>query len=393
MRCPACSSHVDGTSRSCPRCGVRLFSLAAGVLFDERYLIERGLGRGGMGEVYQAHDRELEETVAIKLLRPDLTDSPDALRRFRAEARLARRVRHKNVCAIHDFGRCGDVCYLTMEYVDGIDLHADLRAKGRLSATEALDATLQTAAALEAIHELGIVHRDLKTANLMRDAQGLIRLRDFGIATRPGEEHGVSLTGTGMVVGTPEYMSPEQLRGEAVDARTDLYSLGVVLFELLTGDVPFRATTPLATALKQLQEPPPLTGRPGRPLPPETVPVLRTALAKDRAERYPDVGAMAAALRAAQTETRERDTEPTLVLALPPSAPPAAPSSPARPTPPAEPDFEVELTPREEPATGPLDEFEDDLEAPPAAPSPSTPPERPSSAKTKDEKPDFDVEY
>jgi len=293
MACPSCGASNEDDSGSCFSCGKDLFALTKGALLNERYDILQPLGRGGMGMVYKAHDRVLEETVAIKLLRADVAQSDDAMRRFRNEIRLARNIRHKNVCGIHEYGQQGHLRYIVMEYVEGTDFRQIVKRQGSLSAQEACAVTIEIASGLQAIHDAGVVHRDLKTPNIMRDAKGTVRLMDFGIAKRMDATTG---TATGLVVGTPEYMSPEQARAERVDARSDLYALGIVLFELLTGHVPFRGDTPLATLMKHLSEAPTFDDP---RIPPALVGVLQRALVKDREQRFAAASDMADAVRRA----------------------------------------------------------------------------------------------
>ncbi len=268
--------------------------IARGSLLANRYQVESVLGEGGMGLVYKAHDAVLDETVALKVLRPNFARTPEADRRFRSEIKLARKVSHRNVCRIHEYGEDGDLRYLSMEYIDGVNLKQAVRGKGGLPVEEAREITIQIAKGLRAIHDVGIIHRDLKSANLMRDARGVVRLMDFGIAKKWGEEVGEGMTGVGDIIGTPEYMSPEQARGQKLDFRSDIYALGVVMFELLTGEIPFRGETPLDTLLKHVQEPPPLEGR----IAPSLVPVLKRALAKDPRDRYASARGLVADLRA-----------------------------------------------------------------------------------------------
>ncbi|HET7293192.1 MAG TPA: serine/threonine-protein kinase, partial [Vicinamibacteria bacterium] len=183
------------------------------------------LGKGGMGFVFKARDRMLEEDVAVKALR---SDTPlDVARRFRTEIKLARRVRHPNVCAIHEYGEERELRYIVMELIKGVDLREVLRTRGRLPPAEATQVVSQIAQGLEAIHRLGIIHRDLKTSNVMRDVRGVIHVMDFGIAKSLDSE---GATATGVIVGTPEYMSPEQAKSHKVDHRSDIYALGVVTY-------------------------------------------------------------------------------------------------------------------------------------------------------------------
>ena len=298
MICPFCRAENDEAAESCFTCGKVLVtsSLAPGTVVASRYDILATLGSGGMGVVYKAHDRVLDEIVALKTMRPDLVRQPEMARRFRSEIKLARKVRHPNVCAIHEYGEEAGLHFIAMEFIDGMDLRRFMREGHSLSTEEAFDVAVQVAQGLQAMHGVGIIHRDLKTPNIMRDVTGRVRLMDFGIAKQAGSETTVG----GQVVGTPEYMSPEQARGHKVDLRSDVYALGIVTYEIFTGCVPFRAETPIATILKQINEPPPLDGPPGARLPAPLVPVLRKALAKDPEERYQSGAEVLEALRAAR---------------------------------------------------------------------------------------------
>jgi serine/threonine protein kinase len=293
MNCPTCKTANDPNAEVCSACGHPL-SISLGSLLAGRYEIQGVLGEGGMGTVYKAHDRVLDESVALKVLRPSFARTPEADRRFRSEIKLARKVTHRNVCRIHEYGEDGNLRYLSMEFVDGANLKQVVRGKGGLPVEEARELTIQIAKGLQAIHDVGIIHRDLKTANIMRDAHGVVRLMDFGIAKKWEEEAGEGLTGVGDIIGTPEYMSPEQARGQKLDFRSDIYALGVVLFELLTGELPLKGETPLDTLLKHVQEPPPIEGR----IPDVIAPVVRKALAKDPRERYASARGLVADLRA-----------------------------------------------------------------------------------------------
>jgi serine/threonine protein kinase len=209
-----------------------------------------------------------------------------------------------------------------MEYLQGNDLKQELREKGPPPAQEAFDVAIQVAEGLQAIQEVGIIHRDLKTPNLMRDGRGVVRLMDFGIAKEGDDQGSGGLTSTGQVMGTPEYMSPEQCRGERIDARSDIYALGIVNYEIFTGQVPFHGETPVATIFKHIQDPVPLSGAAAVRIPASAVPVLLKALAKDRNGRFESAAEMAAALRQARAD----DVSPT--ASLPVAAPVAAPADP-----------------------------------------------------------------
>ncbi len=329
MKCPKCESDVSDSADLCFNCGHALRTsktLIRGSLVDGRFEIQAPLGKGGMGMVYKARDHKLEETVAIKVLRSDVSSDPDMERRFRTEIRLARRVRHRNVCGIHEYGDAGGLRYIAMEYIEGVDLRKVLVESGPLAVEQAFDVCIHVAEGLQAIHDVGIVHRDLKTANLMQDKLGVVRLMDFGIAKQLGAEATIGATATGLVVGTPEYMSPEQAQGGKVDTRSDIYAMGIVAFELFTGRVPFRGETPLATIFKHLQEPPLLDGPGAPPLPPSLVPVLRCALEKKADARYATAAEFAQAMAAA------RDAAGIAPLAPGPQTP--RPSGPITPRPP-----------------------------------------------------------
>jgi serine/threonine protein kinase/Flp pilus assembly protein TadD len=227
-------------------------NLAPGTLLAGRYEIVQLLGRGGMGAVYKAKDKELDRFVALKLIRAELAGNPEVLRRFKQELILARQVTHKNVIRIFDLGYSGGIQFITMDFVEGKDLRTLLRENGKFAPYEAARIMLQICRALEAAHAERVIHRDLKPQNIMIGAKGRVYVMDFGIARSaylPG------MTQTGALIGTPEYMSPEQARGEELDERSDIFSLGVIFYELLTGTSPYPSAAPLATLWKRMQEP------------------------------------------------------------------------------------------------------------------------------------------
>lgn len=222
-----------------------------GTVLGSRYEILRVLGEGGMGAVYQARDKELDRLIALKVIRPELAGNPAILQRFKQELILARHITHKNVVRIYDLGEADGIKFITMEYVDGEDLRSLLKHHGKFSPGEAVRIVEQVCRALEAAHAEGVIHRDLKPQNVMRDGQGRIVVMDFGLA-RSLEEPG--MTQTGALVGTLEYMSPEQALGATLDQRSDLFAVGLIFFELLTGRVPYKADTALASLMKRTQE-------------------------------------------------------------------------------------------------------------------------------------------
>jgi eukaryotic-like serine/threonine-protein kinase len=290
------------------------FAVGPGSVLANRYEIVDYIGKGGMGVVYRAHDRTLDETVAIKILRPQLLDDPSMTQRFLAEIKLARRVTHKNVCRIHDYGQEGSVGFISMQFVDGIELRRIVRAQGGLLVDEAFDIALQLVDGLEAIHDQGIIHRDFKTSNVMVDRRGTAQLMDFGIAKLWEGEGASGLTGFGQIIGTPEYMSPEQAQGEPLDPRSDIYSLGVVLFELFTGIVPFKGDSFGAILYKKIHESLRLDSPEAANLPPSLKPVVEKALATSAADRYPSTRELRTALLAARAQTAADRADTTITI-------------------------------------------------------------------------------
>jgi serine/threonine-protein kinase len=259
--------------------------------------VQAVLGRGAMGVIYRAHDPVIDRTVALKLVRADLLEGEEReefLARFRQEAQAAGRCTHPNIVTIHDFALHEGNPFLAMEYVHGDSLAVALRRAGRFAPAVAIAVIVQVLDALGAAHALGIVHRDIKPANILLLADGRVKVTDFGIARI--DTAGMTLAGT--VLGTPSYMSPEQCRGDAVDGRSDLFSAGAVLFELLSGERPFPGRT-FTAITHALMDPAPFD--PGTRLagqPPALVAAVRRALAKRAEERFTAAAAMAAALRA-----------------------------------------------------------------------------------------------
>jgi eukaryotic-like serine/threonine-protein kinase len=230
-------------------------ALEPGRILGNRYEILQILGQGGMGAVYKARDTELDRLVALKVIRPELAQYSEVLQRFKQELILARQVTHRNVIRIYDLGEAEGIKFITMDYIEGRDLKSMIREKGKFEAKEAVDVVVQVARALEAAHGEGVIHRDLKPQNIMVEQQGRVSVMDFGIA-RSMEEVGGGMTQTGALMGTIEYMSPEQAKGEKLDARTDLFSLGIIFYETLTGNSPYKADTAMASLYKRLKEVP-----------------------------------------------------------------------------------------------------------------------------------------
>ncbi|HET9314034.1 MAG TPA: serine/threonine-protein kinase, partial [Vicinamibacteria bacterium] len=304
MTCPSCGAPTtDEQAVVCFTCKAPLLAVGQGDVLAGRWEIRSFLGRGGMGAVYRAHDRTLNEEVALKVIRPDLMETPETRDRFTSEIKLARRVSHQGVCRIHEFGEDGRQRFFTMELVEGHDLRDRIRDGGPLSPERAATLAAEIADALQAIHAAGIVHRDLKPLNVMLDAQGRVRLMDFGIAKGLGSGTGAG-TASGYVVGSPEYMSPEQARGRPVDARSDIYALGIVLHEMLTGAPPFRGDDPVTTLLMHVEEEPALEG-----IPEPLRAIVARALAKDPEQRFRTAMGMAQALRAASAALAAAPTE------------------------------------------------------------------------------------
>ncbi len=272
-------------------------TLATGSLLAGRYEITAPIAVGGMGEVWKARDRVLDRIVAAKVLKSEYTDDPSFLARFRNEARHTAALSHPNIASVYDYGETVDdsgskqLAFLVMEFVEGQPLAQILHDEGKLPVDWTLHVLEQSAEGLSAAHRAGVVHRDIKPGNLMVRPDGVVKLTDFGIAQA---RDATPLTRTGMVVGTAQYLSPEQAQGLEVNAASDVYSLGVVAYECLTGGRPFDGTSQVAIALAHINRPPP-------PLPAEVPPAVRLlverALAKDPADRFADGGAFADAIR------------------------------------------------------------------------------------------------
>jgi len=272
-------------------------ALRPGALFAGRYEVKEILGSGGMGIVYRAFDRELQEPVAIKTLRPEVMGGgSSALERFKQEIRLARRIAHRNVVRTYDLGEVNGMYYLTMEYVEGTSLKQLIDSRGRLPVAVALTVGKQLCRALEVAHAEGVIHRDIKPQNIVVDPTGFLKVTDFGIARLANPPQGQGLTEAGVSIGTPDYMSPEQLSGAELDPRSDLYAAGVVLFECVTGRVPYVADTPWALVAKHLEEDPPSPRALNADVPETFAAVILRAMAKEPGQRFASAAEMHDAL-------------------------------------------------------------------------------------------------
>ena len=267
-----------------------------GTVLSGRYRLESKLGSGGMSTVYLARDETLERWVAAKVLHREISDQPDQIERFRREARAVAQVSHPNVVAVIDAGEDGGRPYIVFEYVDGETLKQRIDRSGRLPLDEAAAYAIEVGRGLGAAHARRLVHRDVKPQNVLIDSEGRAKVTDFGIA-RELEQDG--LTKTGRVLGTTDYVSPEQAMGKEVDARSDIYSLGILLYEMLTGDVPFQADNLVGVAMKHVNEQMPNVQKVRPGVSSALAAVVERATEKDADKRYPDMKAMLADLEAA----------------------------------------------------------------------------------------------
>jgi serine/threonine-protein kinase len=295
--CPTCGTEYPLSERFCPRDGTALRSANAqgdllGSVIAERYHILKKLGEGGMGTVYLAEHVKMGRKAALKVMNPGMNSDPDAIARFNREAANASRLNHPNVCGIYDFGETPDgLIYLAMEFIEGESLTSLIEKNGSLAAPRAASIIHQAADALAVAHDYGIVHRDLKPDNIMiakgRDGSDLVKVVDFGIA-KASSSDAQKVTKTGLVVGTPEYMSPEQLAGDKLDGRSDIYSLGLVAFNCLTGLLPFPSNSAQEAMIMRLTDQPKTLAemKPDIEWPAELQAVMDKVLARDANERY-----------------------------------------------------------------------------------------------------------
>jgi serine/threonine protein kinase/tetratricopeptide (TPR) repeat protein len=301
MKCPRCHSDNPDTSQYCGECGTQLIPsedvplshtktlktpkeiIKRGTVFAGRYEVIEELGKGGMGEVYRVFDNKIGEEVTLKLVRPEIAADGKTIERFRNELKYARKISHKNVCRMYDLHDEEGTPYITMEYVPGEDLKSMMAMAKQISAETTVSIAKQICEGLAEAHRLGVVHRDLKPNNIMIDKKGNARIMDFGIA-RSLEAEGI--TGDGSIIGTPEYMSPEQAEGMEADHRSDIYSFGVILYEMVTGKVPFEGDTPLSIALKHKREIPHDPRKYNPQVPSELSSLILKCLEKDKEKRF-----------------------------------------------------------------------------------------------------------
>ncbi len=258
-------------------------STTTGSTFASRYQVIEELGHGGMGRVYKVFDTKIKEKVALKLIKPEIASDKETIERFSNELRLARKIGQRNVCRMFDMGEAEGAHFITMEYVHGEDLKSMIHMSGSLSLGMLLNVGKQVCDGLAEAHSLGVVHRDMKPQNIMIDKNGNAKIMDFGIA-RSVREKGI--TGPSVMIGTPEYMSPEQAETKEVDHRSDIYSLGVILYEMATSHVPFEGETALSIAMKHKGEAPKDPKKLNPAIPADLGGVILRCLEKDRAKRY-----------------------------------------------------------------------------------------------------------
>jgi serine/threonine protein kinase/tetratricopeptide (TPR) repeat protein len=304
IQCPKCKAENPDTKQFCGDCGTQLTppdeipvqtktieapkeELTTGSTFAGRYQIIEELGRGGMGKVYKAQDTEIKEKIALKLIKPEISSDKKTIERFQNELKLARKISHRNVCRMHHLEKSEDNYFITMEYIDGENLKGMIRMMGQLSSGKAISIAKQVCEGLSEAHRIGVVHRDLKPSNIMIDKDGNAKIMDFGIAR---SLTGKGITGVGVMIGTPEYMSPEQVESKEIDQRSDIYSLGVILYEMVTGRVPFEGDTPYSIGVKHKSEVPRNPKEINPQISDDLTQMILKCLEKEKDKRYQSAG-------------------------------------------------------------------------------------------------------
>jgi serine/threonine protein kinase/predicted Zn-dependent protease len=324
VECPKCKTKNPDEVKFCGECGTSLTppkevvhtktietpaeELTTGSVFAGRYQIIEELGKGGMGQVYKATDSKINEKVALKLIKPEIAQDKKTLERFSHELKTARKISHKNVGRMYELMEDKSLHFITMEYVSGQDLKGLIRQSAPLSVSRTIKVTKQICEGLSEAHRMGVVHRDLKPSNIMIDRDGDIKIMDFGIA-RSLKEKGI--TGAGVMIGTPEYMSPEQVEAKEVDQRSDIYSLGILLYEMITGKLPFEADTPFAVGIKQKSENPQPPKELNPQIPDDLNQVILKCLEKEKSNRYQSAGEVRSGLEKIEKGLPTTDTEVT----------------------------------------------------------------------------------
>jgi serine/threonine protein kinase/Tfp pilus assembly protein PilF len=309
MKCPKCQFENPADTFYCGKCGTQLGGhepnspefgivspnsktetlqtpikeLTTGSTFAGRYQIIEELGKGGMGKVYKVFDKEIQAKMALKLIKPEVSADKNTIERFRNELKIARDISHKNICRMYDLGKEAGNYFITMEYVSGEDLKSFIRRSRQLVIGTAIFIAKQVCEGLAEAHRLGVVHRDLKPGNIMIDREGNAKIMDFGIARSISVK---GITGAGVMIGTPEYMSPEQVEGKEVDRRSDIYSLGIIIYEMVTGRVPFEGDTPFTIGVKHKSEIPKDPRELNAQIPQDLSRLIFKCLEKDKEKRY-----------------------------------------------------------------------------------------------------------